>query len=443
MLLPCRNVAAAAGSLMVLSLKTNHHRVPGVACNESGDDDAHSSRRSATSLPDHEHGRVGTAVFWTLLHCGRGTVALRNSIRQCCDDGRLMYDNLATEFAALSKETASQAVNSSGELESQADSMSIQERCDQLWLQCQWWLHAQRYKLSLLARPAHQVSQFCSSSAACDVGDDSSAPPSKVAAPVLDSSVPFVHDLVAVQPGDAFGQLCRLTPAAEKHILDCYKSHAGVRGQSNLKGINLADFIDTEGVLGNGAQPILSEDDIVGFEEMKNYHLPRGLEDKFQIHVFPLSAQEGPDQRNVVLKEGLSLGEPHPYDVFQNAPFTGSFHGLGIVPAIYNNQFLCGSGMNSCWVRFDKKDLQTYDHDLEGVPILEDETGIFFEVTHLWVDFSIPNAASFAMEWFCGARCLARKESSVWPLPNLVFQSLVGIGFKSVMSGLPVFRLDQ
>merc|ERR1712072_1271384 len=110
-----------------------------------------------------------------------------------------------------------------------------------------------------------------------------------------------------------------------------------------------------------------------------------------------MRAAEELRQNCIPQMQGLSFGLPNACDVFRNAPFTGRFHGLGIVPAISKQQFVCGSGCNTTWVRFDKADLGTYDHNLEGVPVLEDEHGILFPVTHLWVDFSFPDA-SYALE---------------------------------------------
>merc|ERR1712217_642098 len=103
----------------------------------------------------------------------------------------------------------------------------------------------------------------------------------------------------------------------------------------------------------------------------------------------------------------LPLGLPAACDDFRSASFTGSRHGLGIVPHINEQQFVVSNGCENAWVRFDKADLRTYAHNLDKIPIFEDGKGILFPVTHLWVDYNFPTA-DCAFEWFCGRQCVAR-----------------------------------
>lgn len=265
------------------------------------------------------------------------------------------------------------------------------------------------------------------------VSTESAALPSEVSATAADSSLSYLQQRVAILPGEGFGQFCRLTAAAQERLLTYYKSTAGLHGQANSKGVDVADASNDQCMFGLSQiasslySSILSDADVQGFEDVRNFRLPFSLQDNFQIHIGPMKAAEDLLEdvwtKRIPQLRNLSSGWPNLFDVFRNAPFTGSFHGAGIVPAISKQTFVCGSGCNTCWVRFDKADLETHDHNLEGIPTLEDDTGVFFPVTHLWIDFCFPGA-SYAMEWFYGGRCLVRKELSLW-MPKSLFQKLI------------------
>jgi len=236
-----------------------------------------------------------------------------------------------------------------------------------------------------------------------------------------------------------------LTKAAEERLLTHYRSTSGVLGQSNSEGVRVSDSADVSPLLAPALTPerghaelgsdcpMLRDSDVVAFREVREFNLPLGVENNFKIHICPLrpapEIQEQVKRHRIRQMRGLSFGLPAACDVFRDAPFTGRFHGFGIVPAISDQQFLLGSTCEDrgcTWVRFDKGDLATYDHNLEGLPVLEDSEGIIFPVTHLWVDFDFPTAA-YALEWFCGTRCVVRKELSLWPMPNFLFQKIISI----------------
>lgn len=390
--LHCRHVGSAAGSAIALAVQTRHHSAPGLACQTSPECD-----------------KVGNATFWTLLHYGSGqsVVALRNVIEQSPDDGKLM-------FVKLAKEGASQKDNIvTEELINKHDrpGKPVRERCQEIWGRFPRFRASAQTEIAALEEANSGLERQ------------------------TDSGLSYLQQRVAILPGEGFGQFCRLSNAASDRLLTYYKCTSGLHGQSNSKGVNVADASQYDQCLANLSQiasslysSIVSDADVQGVEDVQNMWLPFQWQDNFKIHLAPMKAAEAYFMqvcKNALPQiQGLSSGWPNPFDVFQNAPFTGSFHGVGVVPAISKQQFVCGSGCHDCWVRFDKADLETYDHNLEGIPILEDETGLFFPVTHLWIDFCFPDA-SYAQEWFYGGRCLVRKKLSLWPMPKPFFERLI------------------
>lgn len=252
----------------------------------------------------------------------------------------------------------------------------------------------------------------------------------------------FARERVEPQMGQGYGQWCRLTAAAEERIISKYKSVADVLGKAQDVGVttkhsSLQELAAAHLLTGSSAAvphsacldiptldyPVYSDEDIVSFEDVQD-RLPFGVERKMHIHMRTLTESVGLEQDIVPDMRRLPFGLPASCDAWRGSPFTGSSHGFGIVPHINEQQFVSSSGCENAWVRFDKGNLQTYDHNLDKVPVFEDGDGILFPVTHLWVDLSFPTA-DCAMEWFCGRQCVARKMFSLWPVPNPVVKRLM------------------
>lgn len=371
--------------------------------------------------PSEKGAEAGNAAFWTLLHFGRGrgVVALRDVVEQRRGDGELVFVALAGEGPQRRSRPAPEAADplpsqtgTAGSVPAPGGGRSWPQRLGR------WW-RSRRLKEPLTAGAASDGAQ----------GGQLL---------VEEAASPFLHERIRIRPGDGFGQFCKLTPDAEERLLTHYRSTSGVLGQSNGHGVCVSEATDIMPFLapllrGGPHVRMLSDSDIVAFKDVKDFRMPLGVEDNFKIHVCPMESapqlQEEVKRHRIRQMRGLSFGLPSACDAFREAPFTGRFHGLGIVPAIDDQQFVMGSACPDAgfsWVRFDKDDLTSYDHDLEGVPVLEDDKGIFFPVTHLWVDFDFPTAA-YALEWFCGTRCVVRKELSLWPMPNWLFQKIISI----------------
>lgn len=253
-----------------------------------------------------------------------------------------------------------------------------------------------------------------------------------------DRPPPWDREELVVQPGDGFGQFCLLDDDCEKWLRSEYKSVSSVLGRSYSEGLDAAQRTDVQSLLdpllheaGCSARGLHVPDSYIEkCRDVASYNLPFGLANKFKIYLSPMTSEEElPDvireRRHPELK-GLKFGLPSPCDSFREAPFTGTLHALGIVPAIGKYQFVTGSGLDGTWVRFDSADFASYDHDLRGLPVLRDEQSIVLPVTHLWVDFSFTSPI-YCLEWFFAGRCLARKEISIRPMPNFIYQQVTGL----------------
>lgn len=257
-----------------------------------------------------------------------------------------------------------------------------------------------------------------------------------------DEKPSYASKRVTVNPGDGFGQFCRFNDAAEKKLLSLYKSIDPVRGKAIGQGVDAGNGMDIQPLLeelfgkmdssdadaGMSEEHchILSDSEIVQFEDVADQKFPLGLQTNFMIYICPMTTKEQIRQHDIPQYQNLKFGLPQACDAFQEVPFTGDSHSLGIVPAIDRQQFVCGSTGSSTWVRFDKEDISTYDHNLGGLPTLEDELGVYFPVTHMWVDFSAPTATC-ALEWFSQTQCVARKEVSLWPMPDPLYRKVIQI----------------
>jgi len=240
----------------------------------------------------------------------------------------------------------------------------------------------------------------------------------------------YARERIAIQTDRGYGQFCRLTPEAEERLVSQYKSEA-VSGVATAEGASASrDDREEDRGLTDLAHPrladcpIQSEEDILFVEDVQD-RAPFGIEKKFKIHICPMQAETQLKQNLAPEMQRLRYGLPSACDAFRDATFSGNFHSLGIVPHIPGEQFVCGSGCETAWVRFDKANLQTYDHNLDGLPVMADGAGVMFPVTHLWVDVNFPTRAAYAREWCCGRRCIVRKERGLWPLPNALFRRLV------------------
>lgn len=260
------------------------------------------------------------------------------------------------------------------------------------------------------------------------------------------------REAVLVNPGDGFGQFCFLTSDAEQRLIEQYRSVSRVLGQANSNGVHVADATDIQPFLESlldaaedGCTPSASfrikDSDVEEFRDVASTKLPFGIERRFNIYLSPMQAELPVQIREKQIPElkGLKYGLPTTCDIFRAAPFTGEHHGLGIVPAIGKYQFVAGSGCDGVWVRCDLKDFGLYEHNLEGIPYIKDESSIMLPVTHLWVDFSY-TTATYGLDWFFGKTCLARKEIPLWPMPNFIYQQITGLVRRGLKKGRTQFQ---
>eukprot|EP00931_Biecheleriopsis_adriatica_P104095 TRINITY_DN78834_c0_g1_i1.p1 TRINITY_DN78834_c0_g1~~TRINITY_DN78834_c0_g1_i1.p1 ORF type:complete len:442 (+),score=67.62 TRINITY_DN78834_c0_g1_i1:53-1327(+) len=237
----------------------------------------------------------------------------------------------------------------------------------------------------------------------------------------------FERQVTPVEPGEGFGQFCIISADAEERLLAQHKVVCRPPGQGDCNG---ADVTESSDLQQTSIASLIHDIDIEKLKNVADYKLPFGLENKFKIFLSPLRAEdELPEvirKKQIPELKSLKFGLPSSCDAFREAPFTGDFHVFGIVPAIGKYQFVAGSGCDGTWVRFDLGDFETYSYDLKGIPVIKDATSITFPVSHLWVDFSFPTAV-YGLEWFLGDRCIARKEISISPMPNFIYQQCTGL----------------
>lgn len=257
---------------------------------------------------------------------------------------------------------------------------------------------------------------------------------------------------VLVNPGDGFGQFCILTSDAEQRLLSQYRSVSRVVGQSNSNGVHVADATDIQPLLQSlldaaeddctsSARLTINDSDVEEFRDVDSTKLPFGIQRRFNIYLSPMPAELPVQLREQQIPElkGLKYGLPTTCDSFRAAPFTGDHHGLGIVPAIGKYQFIAGSASDGVWVRCDLEDFSLYEHNLEGIPYIKDESSIMLPVTHLWVDFSY-TTATYGLDWFYGKTCLARKAIPLWPMPNFIYQQITGLVRRGLKKGRTQFQ---
>lgn len=234
------------------------------------------------------------------------------------------------------------------------------------------------------------------------------------------------RERVPIIAGTGYGQWCRLSDAAERRLLEHFKSTASVEGQRRADGPDVVDEIAFAD-LRISECPISCNEDVLNFEDAQD-RLPWNIEKKMHLHVAPM-APERLKEISVPELTKLPLGLPDCCDAFRGAPFTGGSHALAVVGHINKQQFIAGSGCENTWVRFDRDDLtSTYDYDLGGIPTIRDGRGIIFPVTHLWIDCT-GSSSTCAFEWFCGRQCVARRSISLWPLPTFVLKQVLSWAF--------------
>jgi hypothetical protein len=238
----------------------------------------------------------------------------------------------------------------------------------------------------------------------------------------------YTRTNVKINQGDSFGQWCRISDSAQRHLLANFKDISSVKGKAIKTG--LPPTQDVERALPK-EKPIADEDrDVLYFEDLQD-RLPLGLEKSFRISCFELEGEPGkvgPTLKKKYSQIGsLPFGLPWSVEEFRSRPLSGAKHASGFVPAINGQQFCIGSECTFVWVRFDVGDLSTFEHNLEGVPVCKDgQKGVIFPVTHLWVDLT----DSFSLEWFLGKKCVARKKMSLWFIPGAVLRGVVSFGFR-------------
>jgi len=262
------------------------------------------------------------------------------------------------------------------------------------------------------------------SEAAKDALTSHSSKPAEVGQFEQEPTASFLQMRVPAPEGLGFGQWCRLATAAEEQLIADFKSVDRVAGCANSRGVEVGPDALVEEVQRLAATgPLQSNSCVVAVDDVQD-RMPFGLERKMRIHTCTLQDDNLPmNTESSAVLQGLPYGLPAQCNALRQQ-FSGCQHSLGIVPHINEQQFVVSSGCKGTWVRFDQDDLQNYEHNLDGIPSVEDDKGILFPVTHLWVDFNFPTAKC-AFEWFCGTSCLARREISLWPLPTPLFKRLI------------------
>lgn len=235
------------------------------------------------------------------------------------------------------------------------------------------------------------------------------------------------HTEVKVAQGEGFGQWCRIKDEMRLRLLREYKDISNMQGKSNKDG--LPGTREQEKALPHD-RPIPDEVANIEYFEDTQDRLPLGLEKGFNISLFELKGEPGKVgpalKNNYSIVGKLPFGLPSSVDPFRTCPLAGNRQASGFVPHINGQQFCMGSEGTFTWVRFDIGDLNTFEHNLQGVPVIRDgEKGIIFPVTHLWVDLDGP-----AFQWFVGKRCLAVKKMNLWFIPGAVLRGVVQFGMR-------------
>jgi hypothetical protein len=232
---------------------------------------------------------------------------------------------------------------------------------------------------------------------------------------------------VRVNQGDSFGQWCRINDSAKQRLLKEFKDCSCVTGKANKAGLQAT--LQAERALPL-EKPIHDEDADVEYFEDTQDRLPLGIEKTFNITMFKLEGPPGKVgealKNNYKSVSRLPFGLPCSVDSFRSSPLAGAIQGSGFVSAISGQQFCLGTAATFAWVRFDIGDLNTFDHDLTGIPVIKDGTnGIIFPVTHLWVDL-----IGISLEWFLGKRCVAQKKLNLWFIPGSVLRGIISFAMR-------------
>lgn len=244
----------------------------------------------------------------------------------------------------------------------------------------------------------------------------------------------FSRTEVKVKQGEAFGQWCRIGDSTEQRLLRDFKNTAPVKGKQVKEGLQPTQEIERN-LPQVSEVPIPDEFTEVDYFEDTQDRLPLGLEQGFNIKLFELQGEPGKVgaalKKNYKQVSKLPFGLPWSVDEFRDSPMAGAKQASGFVDHINGQQFCVGSQCTFVWVRFDIGDLNSFDHDFTGVPVIKDgKKGLIFPVTHLWVDL-----IDVALEWFIGKRCIARKKMNLWFIPGAVLRGVVSFGMRRLTEG--------